>query len=34
MEFIFLVIITILTLVVFGVDVSQKRQQYLKGPES
>jgi hypothetical protein len=34
MEFIFLVITTILTLFVFGVDVFQKRQQYLNDPES
>ena len=34
MGFIFLVVMLIITLIVFGVDASQKRRQYLNEQES
>ena len=34
MDFIFLVVMLIITLIVFGVDASQKRHQYLNEQES
>jgi hypothetical protein len=33
MDFIFLVVMLIITLIVFGVDASQKRRQYLDKQE-
>jgi hypothetical protein len=34
MDFIFLVVVLIITLIVFGVDASQKRRQYLNEQKS
>ena len=34
MDFMFLVVVLIITLIVFGVDASQKRRQFLNKQES